>query len=92
MRDIAMFLPLTVILDILGLPEQDYEKMLVLTQQLFGAQDEDMQRGSDPLNVMEVIADFLHISQNSQRIVALIQQMTWHPSWQTRSLMASHSQ
>lgn len=57
-RDIAMFLPLTVILDILGLPEQDYEKMLVLTQQLFGAQDEDMQRGSDPLNVMEVIADF----------------------------------
>ena len=43
-RDIAMVFPLNVILSILGLPESDYPRMLALTQEMFGAQDEDMQR------------------------------------------------
>lgn len=44
-RDIAVPYPLQVILSILGLPESDYPRMLQLTQELFGASDEEMSRG-----------------------------------------------
>ncbi len=57
-RDIAMFLPLNVILSILGLPESDYGRMLKLTQELFGGADEDMRRDSDPAAIIAVIQDF----------------------------------
>ena len=57
-RDVAMVLPLNVILSILGLPESDYPRMLQLTQEMFGAQDEDMQRGGDPADLVAVIQDF----------------------------------
>ena len=57
-RDIAMVFPLNVILSILGLPESDYPRMLALTQEMFGAQDEDMQRGGDPADLVAVIQDF----------------------------------
>jgi cytochrome P450 len=53
-----MFMPLNVILSILGLPESDYGRMLKLTQELFGAADEDMQRSSDPADILTVIQDF----------------------------------
>ena len=56
-RDIAMFLPLNVILSILGLPESDYGRMLKLTQELFGGADEDMRRDSDPAAIIAVIQD-----------------------------------
>lgn len=57
-RDIAMQLPLNVILDILGLPESDYPRMLKLTQELFGASDEELSRGSTPEDLIAVIQDF----------------------------------
>ena len=59
-QDIAMPYPLQVILAILGLPESDYARMLKLTQELFGATDEELARqGDDQLAaLMEVIADF----------------------------------
>lgn len=57
-RDIAMHLPLNVILDILGLPESDYSRMLKLTQELFGASDEELRRGSTPEDLIAVIQDF----------------------------------
>lgn len=57
-RDIAMQLPLNVILDILGLPESDYPRMLKLTQELFGASDEELSRGSSPEDLIAVIQDF----------------------------------
>lgn len=57
-RDIAMQMPLNVILDILGLPESDFPKMLKLTQELFGSQDEDLRRGEGAEDLMEVIRDF----------------------------------
>jgi len=57
-RDIAMQFPLYVILDILGLPESDYGRMLTLTQQLFGNDDEELRRGSDPSDLLAVIQDF----------------------------------
>ena len=57
-RDIAMYMPLNVILSILGLPESDYGRMLKLTQELFGAADEEMQRDSDPEGFIKVVQDF----------------------------------
>ena len=57
-RDIAMQYPLQVILDILGLPESDYPRMLQLTQELFGAADEDLSRGQSLEDLVAVINDF----------------------------------
>jgi hypothetical protein len=57
-RDIAMPLPLNVILAILGLPESDYSRMLQLTQELFGSADEEMQRGPSGQDLIAVISDF----------------------------------
>lgn len=57
-RDFAMQYPLNVILHILGLPESDYPRMLKLTQELFGAADEDLRRDEDPAALIQVIQDF----------------------------------
>jgi cytochrome P450 len=57
-RDIAMQMPLNVILAILGLPESDYGRMLTLTQELFGSADEELQRGGSPEDFVQVIQDF----------------------------------
>ena len=57
--DIALPFPLQVILEILGLPEDDYPRMLQLTQQLFGGQDPDLQRDElTPEVTAAVIGDF----------------------------------
>jgi cytochrome P450 len=57
-RDIAMQLPLNVILAILGLPESDYPRMLKLTQELFGASDPELSRGQDLESLVAVVTDF----------------------------------
>tara|TARA_B100001146_G_scaffold136881_1_gene120026 strand:+ start:13035 stop:14282 length:1248 start_codon:yes stop_codon:yes gene_type:complete len=46
-KDIAIFYPLRVIMTILGVPEEDEQKMLRLTQELFGGEDEEMMRQKD---------------------------------------------
>ncbi|WP_051062567.1 cytochrome P450 [Ilumatobacter nonamiensis] len=57
--EIAVPYPLQVILSILGLPEGDYERMLQLTQELFGAEDPDLQReGGSPEETAAVLMDF----------------------------------
>ena len=57
-RDVAIPLPLNVILAILGLPESDYPRMLQLTQELFGSADEELQRGPSGQDVVAVVQDF----------------------------------
>ena len=57
-RDVAMPLPLNVILAILGLPESDYPRMLQLTQELFGSADEELQRGPSGQDLIAVVSDF----------------------------------
>lgn len=44
-RDVALYYPLHVIMDILGVPETDEPRMLTLTQKIFGAQDPDIAEG-----------------------------------------------
>nr|XP_061811372.1 cytochrome P450-terp-like [Nerophis lumbriciformis] len=57
--EIALPYPLQVILNILGLPESDYPRMLQLTQHLFGGEDPDLQREPPSPEVLnQVIADF----------------------------------
>src|SRR5579875_1438023 len=49
--DVALHYPLHVIMEILGVPEQDEPRMLKLTQELFGAADPDLKReeaGGEP--------------------------------------------
>ncbi len=47
LNDIALFFPLRVIMEILGVPEGDEGRMLKLTQELFGAQDQDVNRSGE---------------------------------------------
>lgn len=56
--DIAVPFPLQVILRILGLPDTDYARMLQLTQELFGNQDDDLQRGASGSSMVDVLTDF----------------------------------
>jgi cytochrome P450 len=58
-NDVAMHYPLQVILSILGLPEEDHQKMLKLTQELFGAEDPDIGRAGEDHSVLEVMMDFV---------------------------------
>jgi cytochrome P450 len=51
-RDVALYYPLHVIMEILGVPEADEPRMLQLTQQLFGAQDPDIGGGQPQAEVV----------------------------------------
>jgi cytochrome P450 len=44
-RDVAIHYPLQVLMQILGVPEQDEPRMLKLTQELFASEDEDLGHG-----------------------------------------------
>jgi cytochrome P450 len=56
--DIAAHYPLYVILSLLGLPESDFPRMLQLTRELFGAQDEELGRDEGKDQRMSVLMDF----------------------------------
>ncbi len=45
-QQVAVNYPLYVIMSMLGLPEQDFPKMLKYTQEMFGNDDEEFQRGT----------------------------------------------
>jgi cytochrome P450 len=57
-QEVAVGFPLHVILSILGLPEQDFPRMLRLTQELFGSDDDELHRSADPQEQMTVLLDF----------------------------------
>ncbi len=67
-RDIALHFPLRVIMQILGVPESDEALMLKLTQEIFGAQDEDLSRKPETVegedieggiaSIQETLAEF----------------------------------
>jgi cytochrome P450 len=58
-RDIAMHYPLYVILSLLGLPESDFGRILTLTQEMFGGQDAELQRGQTPEEILQAALDML---------------------------------
>ena len=65
-KEVALHYPLHVVMEILGVPEADEPRMLMLTQELFGATDPDLGRSAPAdmdqgMAMMQgVIADFYH--------------------------------
>ncbi|MEW2353723.1 cytochrome P450 [Spirillospora sp. NPDC029432] len=57
-QQVAVHYPLYVILSLLGLPESDFDRMLKLTQELFGGDDTEMRRGETPEEMLEVLMEF----------------------------------
>lgn len=64
-KDVALHYPLRVVMNILGVPEEDFGRMLRLTQELFGATDPDTRRFKDALEpeqyrqlMLAVVQDF----------------------------------
>jgi len=65
-KDVALYFPLHVIMETLGVPEADEPRMLKLTQELFGSQDPDLNRTGKKMNfeeamaaVQETVGDFI---------------------------------
>src|SRR6266852_3615236 len=64
-REVALHYPLHVVMEILGVPEEDEPRMLMLTQELFGATDPELGRApgaaavlGDVSSIQAVLADF----------------------------------
>ena len=58
--DISVHYPLYVILSLLGLPEEDFPRMLKLTQELFGTADPELGRRQEGQTLIETLLDFFH--------------------------------
>ncbi|OBI85660.1 cytochrome P450 [Mycobacterium asiaticum] len=58
--DIAVDFPLYVILSLLGLPQSDFPRMRMLTQEMFGRDDAEYRRGQEPETVLAVMQEFLN--------------------------------
>jgi cytochrome P450 len=57
-QEVAVNYPLYVILSLLGLPESDFPRMLKLTQELFGGDEEEYKRGTTLEDQNAVLLDF----------------------------------
>lgn len=60
MTEIAVNYPLYIILTLLGLPDSDFPRMLKLTQEMFGGNDEEFQRGGEVEDMLAVLLDFFN--------------------------------
>jgi len=59
-QEVAVNYPLYVILSLLGLPESDFPRMLKLTQEMFGGNDAEFQRGDTTADMLAVLVDFFN--------------------------------
>jgi cytochrome P450 len=82
-NDVAVYFPLHVILAILGLPEDDYPRMLTLTQELFGAEDPDIARLAEDESQFGVLLDFVSY------FTSLTSQRRTHPTDDLASVIAN---
>lgn len=82
-KDVAIWYPLRVIMEILGVPESDEGRMLKLTQELFGSADPDNQRSFAPENFFQVVEDF------EGYFADLTRQRRAHPTDDVASLIAN---
>jgi len=82
-QEVAVGFPLQVILSTLGLPEQDFPRMLQLTTELFGSDDDELTRSRDPQEQMAVLLDFF------QYFVALTADRRSHPTDDLASVIAN---
>jgi cytochrome P450 len=82
-NDVAVHYPLQVILAIMGLPEDDYPRMLKLTQELFGAEDPDVGRLGEDQTIADTLVEFLNYFN------ALTNNRRQHPTTDLASVIAN---
>ncbi|WP_395645711.1 cytochrome P450 [Terricaulis sp.] len=63
-KDVALHYPLRVVMNILGVPDEDMPRMLRLTQELFGSQDPDTKRFADALSPEQFMQILLGVLQD----------------------------
>jgi cytochrome P450 len=56
-QEVAVNYPLYVIMSLLGIPESDFQRMLKLTQELFGSDDSEFKRGSSNEDQLPALLD-----------------------------------
>jgi cytochrome P450 len=56
-QEVAVNYPLYVIMSLLGIPESDFQRMLKLTQELFGSDDSEFKRGSGNEDQLPALLD-----------------------------------
>jgi cytochrome P450 len=81
--DVAVHYPLYVILSLLGLPEEDFPRMLRLTQELFGTVDPELGRGTDQGDLFATLVDFFEYFQK------LTEDRRAHPTDDLASVIAN---
>ena len=81
--EIAVNYPLYIILSMLGLPDSDFPRMLKLTQEMFGVNDEEFQRGGGVDDMLAVLLDFFNY------FMALTQSRREHPTEDLASAIAN---
>ena len=62
-RDVAMHYPLYIILALLGLPEEDFPRMLKLTQEMFGKDDPELASEGEGDRLMANLLEFFEYFQ-----------------------------
>jgi cytochrome P450 len=81
--DVAVHYPLYVILSLMGLPEEDFPRMLELTQELFGTADPELGRGTDHDDVIATLLSFFEYFEK------LTDDRRAHPSDDLASVIAN---
>jgi cytochrome P450 len=81
--EIAVNYPLYIILTMLGLPDSDFPRMLKLTQEMFGGNDEEFQRGGGVDDMLAVLLDFFNY------FMALTKSRREHPTEDLASAIAN---
>ena len=81
--EVAIHYPLFMILSLLGLPEEDFPRMLKLTQEMFGSSDPELKRDSGGDELMATLLDFFEYFQ------ALIEDRRAQPRDDLSSMIAN---
>ena len=81
--DVAVHYPLSMILTLLGLPEDDFPRMLQLTQELFGTADPELGRGTGGDDLLATLLDFFEYFQQ------LTEDRRAHPTDDLASVIAN---
>ena len=75
-KDIGLYFPLRVIMQILGVPEADEPLMLKLTQEMFGGQDEDFMRDKSLIETGDAAQGLESIQQTLAEFFMYFDSMT----------------
>jgi cytochrome P450 len=68
-NDVSVWYPLRIIMMILGLPDEDEEQLLKITQAYFGGGDPEMQRGSDLIQAtLDFVEYFKDVAADRRRL------------------------